>query len=409
MRAKSVPFILLVALLVGCSPSSQESETDPDAESAAEKLTEVRISLAAVERSGIVVEPVRKQVLLPTFIAPARVSFNEEAFAHVGTPVPGRTIDIRVRIGDEVAKNETLLVVESPELGAAQSDFLQKRTGVVAGEASLSPLQLAYERGMKIYEMGQGISLAEVQKREADMKAALGQLETTKSALKAAEQKLVTLGMDQKSIEELSTSGRLNSHQQVKATIAGTIVQREVTLGELVIPDKETLVVIADMTKLWIIADVPEAKLQHVKKGARVHVRVSAATKDILEGKVAIISPSLDLSTRSVPVRIEVDAKQTKLIPGMFAEAEIEFGDPQDTEPTVVIPESAVQSIAGTTVVFVIEEGEPGTFIKRTVKLGQEVDGKFQVLSGLREGEKIVTEGGFVLKAELGKGQTDDD
>lgn len=396
----------------GCGRKGEVENHPPDyGKQAGTKSTtdEIRLSVEAVNRSGIQIGLVTEQVLTPTFRVPARVSFNEEAFAHVGTPVPGRTIEINVRLGDVVVKGDPLMVVESPELGSAQSDYLQRRTAITAGESAVKPLQLAYERGLALYQKDQGIALAEVQKREAEVKAAEGQLETARSALKAAEQKLQTLGMDKAAIGELERYGRLNSRQLILAPISGTVVQREVTLGELVLPDKETLIVLADMTKLWIIADVPESKLSHVRKGAKAWVRVSAASQATLEGTVSVISPSLDLNTRSVQVRIDVDTKGTLLVPGMFAEAEIEDSAKERTGPVVVIPESAVQTMAGETVVFVPVDGEEGSFVKRPVKVGREVAGSLPVVSGLEAGEKIVTSGSFILKAELGKSQVEDD
>ena len=208
------------------------------------------------------------------------------------------------------------MIVESPELGNAQSDYLQKRTAIAAAQAGLKPAQLAYERGQAIYDKGPGISGAELQKREAEFKAAQSQLETAESARRAAEQKLETLGMNDADIKALEKYGQLSVRHLVRAPIPGTVIEREVTLGELVIPDKENLIVLADMTKLWIIADVPETKLNRIKSGKRAWVRVAAATDATLEGTVSVISPRLDANTRSVQVRIDVETKSSSLARG---------------------------------------------------------------------------------------------
>jgi len=157
--------IVSVGGILGCGHSAPENEPKPNqADPAAEQgkpPESVKLSKEAIERAGIHVGAVTKEALTPTFRAPARVTFNEEAFAHVGTPVPGRVMEIKVRLGDVVAKNDALLIVESPELGNAQSDYLQKRTAAAVAESALKPAQFASERGKEMFEKGQAISGAE--------------------------------------------------------------------------------------------------------------------------------------------------------------------------------------------------------------------------------------------------------
>ena len=116
--------------------------------------------------------------------------------AHVGSPVTGRAVEIKVRVGDAVKKGDELLVVESPELGEAQSDYLQKRTAVAVATAAVEPARHAVERAKKLYEKNQGIALAEVQKREAELHGGPGRrADGARPPLDAAESKLRLLGM----------------------------------------------------------------------------------------------------------------------------------------------------------------------------------------------------------------------
>lgn len=188
-------------------------------------------------------------------------------------------------------------------------------------------------------------------------------------------------------------------------TRPGRVVEREVTLGELVSPENEALNVIADTTTLWVLADVPEARLQEVVLGAGAWLTSGAVNGHEHEGAVSYISPMVDPRTRTAEVRIEVHCEHGALWPGMFAQVEIAVSDPTNPgpAPVVAVPEEAVQTVEGLPSVFVPVAGEPNTFARRPVTIGKAVAGLVPVYSGLAEGEAFVAAGSFILKAELGK------
>ncbi len=321
--------------------------------------------------------------------------------AVVGCPVQGRVTELKVAVGDAVKKGDELLMVESPELGEAQSDYLQKRTGVVAATAAVDPLKSAYERAKDLYAT-QGITLTEVQKRQLDYTAAQNSALTAQAAVKAAESRLKLLGMDKDAVARLVEAGDITPQFTVRAPLDGTVTERLVTLGELVKPDREKLLVVADMTTLWVIADVPEARIAEVKPGEKVSIAVGDQSFD---GVVSRTGISVDPSTRSVPVQIEVKADPA-LKPGMFAEADIKTTVGSD--PVVAVPSSAIQSVDGSTAVFVPVAGQPNTFARRMVSVGDSAGGMVSIIAGLDGGEQIVTSGTFILKAELGKASAKD-
>lgn len=367
---------------------------------------EVKLSADAIQRYGIKVEPAARHVLTPTLLAPARVSFNTEAMAHVGSPLRGRVVELKVRLGDAVKKGDALLVIESPELGQAQSDYLQKRSAVVTAGPAVDLARSAYDRAKALYDKSQGIALTEVQKREADYRATQAALMAAQTAATGAENTLHLLGMDQKAVETLAASGEVAPRFVITAPIAGQVLEREVTLGELVSPDKEALLVLANMETLWVLADVPEARLAEIAVGAKVRVTVGTGEGTAFAGAVAFISPAVDPSTRSAQVRIEVQDGHLALRPGMFARVEIESrsASGETAEPVLAVPDEAVQTVEGGPAVFVPVPGEENTFVKRAVKVGRAVGGMVPVRAGLKEGESVVVAGSFILKAELGKG-----
>jgi cobalt-zinc-cadmium efflux system membrane fusion protein len=370
---------------------------------------EVTLTADAIERYGVKVDAAQLWILKPTVVAPARVAFNTEAMAHVGSPLRGRAVEVKVRLGDLVSVGQELLVVESPDLGEAQADFLQKKTAVQTAAPAVELAKIAWERGKGLLEQSQGISLTEVQRREAEYKAAMANVKAAEAAAMASENKLHLLGMQQSEVAVLAATGEIAPRYAIKAAIDGQVVQREVTLGELVSPERDSLMVLADTRTLWVLADVPEGKLRGVAVGAKAWVTTGTATdggSHKFEGTVAFIAPLVDPMTRTAQVRIEVPVAELNLKPGMFAQAEIVLAALDGTEPApiVAVPDEAIQSVQGGPAVFVPVPGELNTFVKRPVTIGKSVGGLVPIAGGLVEGEPYVAAGTFILKAELGKG-----
>lgn len=372
----------------------------------AEHGDEVRLTAEAVKRHGIEVAPASLHALKPTFVAPAQVAFNAEAIAHVGSSLTGRVQELRVRLGDVVSKGDVLLVVESPQLGEAQSEFLQKRIIAQTGLATVELARNGLDRASRLYDLNKGIPLDEVQKRELEFKSAQALQLAAQSAALAAENKLHLMGMDQPAVQRLQESGEVNPRMTLVAPLAGRVVEREVTLGELVSPEKEALIVLADTTTLWVLADVPDARLHEVAIGASAWIKSDSASGHRHPGQVSYISPMVDPRTRSAQVRVAVQCEHGTLWPGMFVQVEITATDRADPDPApaVAVPEDAIQTVEGRPSVFVPVPGRSHTFAPRAVTVGKPVAGLVPVYSGLSEGEAFVLCGTFILKAELGKG-----
>ncbi len=411
---------LALSLAAGCGPAGQATVAHDDAdrhdhgsdgghelegEAAGAHADEVVLTAAAIDTYGVEVQPAQLWQLRPTFSVPARVGFNTEAMAHVGSPLPGRVAELKVRQGSDVQIGDPLLVIESAELGGAQSEYLIKRTAAETMGPSVDLARAAWARAQSLYEASQGIALTEVQRREAEHRTEIAAQKSAQAEAQAAENRLHLLGMTQDQVDGLTASGEVNPRFTIVAPIAGQVVQREVTLGELVNPQREALLVIADMTRLWVLADVPEARLGEVALGARAWVRIGGVQGARDDGTVTFIAAIIDASTRTAQVRIEVEGAGMPLKPGMFAQVEIVATDPagQEPRPVVAVPEGAIQVVEGGTAVFVPVSGEENTFVRRSVMVGAPVGGLVPVLSGLVEGEPVVDAGSFILKAELGK------
>lgn len=186
---------------------------------------------------------------------------------------------------------------------------------------------------------------------------------------------------------------------ELKAPIDGVIVDRKSTPGEMVGKDKE-IYTISDPANLWVIAEIKERDIGAVKIGQDATFTVLAYPGETFRGKVVRTGNQVEAQSRTLEVRIEVDNSDGRLKPGMFADVEIITTILRDV---IVIRDTAVQTDEDRQVVFVALEGNK--FEKRQVKLGMEQRGRAQVLEGLKAGESVVTDGGFILKSEMLKGE----
>jgi cobalt-zinc-cadmium efflux system membrane fusion protein len=258
----------------------------------------------------------------------------------------------------------------------------------------------SYDRAKRLLDAGGNMTLTEVQRREGEWKTAEAAAVTARAAATRAENALHLLGMDQAAVQRLTKTREVDMTVTVTAPIAGTVLDRHVTLGELVSPDAESLIVLADTSVVWVFASVPEARMTDARPGAAVRLTVAALPGRVVEGRVAAVPPKVHEATRTAEVRVDVkDA--TGLVPGMYAQADVVMGEAG--APVLAVPGDAVQTVEGGPAVFVPVAGEPNTFAKRAVRVGAPAGGLVPVLEGLAEGEEFVAAGSFLLKAELGK------
>ncbi len=394
----------MFALAAGVAHAQSHDHDDHDHHDDHGEEGVVEIHPSAAEAFGVRVEPVARRTLAPTFPAPARLVFNSERMAHIGSAVVGRVAEMPVRLGDQAREGDALLVLESPELGAAQSEYIQSRAIAAAAAPLVELARSSYDRGRKLYEETQGISLTEVQNRMAALQGAESTLLNARAAMMGAANRLMLLGMSEDEIESMAASGEISPRVTLRAPIGGRVVRRDVTLGELVRPEQDALLVVADTETLWAIVDVPETRLGAVGVGSVARLRFVAFPDEVFEGPVQFISADLNEATRTARVRVELENKEGRLRPGMFAQAELSAGSaPVGAVQVLAVPDAAVQTIEGQTVVFVRDPERYDLYEVRPVVVGEPIGGMRQVFEGLAEGDPIVVASSFILKAQLGK------
>lgn len=384
-KRKGAALVLAVLWLgfgCGTKPVPEAVSTEPTTKSE-DRTEQITLTPESQKLAEIAVEEVGYRVLKRTLQFPGTIQTNENRLTHVGPRIAGRIIEVAAGLGDRVEPGKKLAVIDSPDLGQAQSEFL-------TAWAKFQVVEKAYGRARTLLD-GKVIGTGEFQRREGDYLAA-------RVEIQAAEDRLHLMGMTEIEVKGLGAEDSTRSQVTITAPFRGTVIERHATLGEVVEPAK-TLFTVADLSTLWGIAEVPEQDIAKVSKGLFVEVSVSPYPGEVFQGKITYVSETIDPSSRTAKTRVDVDNSSGKLKPEMFATFRIIL---QETEKVLTIPETAVQREGGQPVVFV-PKGE-GRFEKRTVQIGAEVSGYYPVLSGLKKGEKVVAKGAFVLKSETLKG-----
>jgi cobalt-zinc-cadmium efflux system membrane fusion protein len=344
-----------------------------------EQLTEAHIDLAQVE-GGILAH----RIIVPGTIIPVA-----DRIARVAVKLSGTVAELRKNIGDPVIKGEVLAILESREVADAKSEYLAAR---LANELQ----QTLFQRDKMVWE---GHASTEQQFLRSRTLTA-----QTEMKFNISRQKLFALGLNESEIAALPNEPEaLLRRQEVRAPMAGRVVERKVDLGMAVGRDNlETeLFVIVDLDRVWVELAVSPTDLPAVKEGQPVSIAARGITEKA-EGKVVFITPVVDKDSRAARVVAEVANESGAWRPGSFVTAAVATGK----QPvSVTVPTNAIQAIGAGKAVFVrTTEG----FEKRAVVTGRSDDRLAEVLTGLKAGETIAVTNTFLLKAEFLKSSAED-
>jgi cobalt-zinc-cadmium efflux system membrane fusion protein len=313
-----------------------------------------------------------------TLSVAARIEFDETGITRVGSPVMGRITSLGAREGQEVKRGQLLATLTSTGLSEAQLALLK-----ATSQRQLA--QRAMDRAKTLLDAGV-IGAAEVQRREAELAQAEAEVE-------AARDQLQLLGMPQSAISEVLKGRRLNSATSVLASMDGVVLDRKITLGQVVQP-ADTVFEIADLTHLWMVADVPEQSAGRLEEGQLVEATIGALPNLTLRGKLSFISHTVNPETRTVRVRMDLPNPKRIYKPAMLATMILK----EHVERKTVVPVTAVVREENAEYVFV--QRAPGTFTLRPVQLGEEFNGRRVLIEGVQPTDSIVTEGAFHLNNE---------
>lgn len=379
MRAGVLVF--LVMGLAGCGgrpdpPSAVQAESTRQPGGIIEipanspKLTQIRT---------VTVE--NRDLPLDEFTAPGSIEVNPNRISRVLLPVAGRVMEVFVRFGDPVKKNDALLTLESPEADAAVSAYLQSDAGVTQAQVALTQAKVDLERTSDLYQAD-----AVARKEFVAAETAYRQAEIALRQAEAARQQALAR------LEMLGLKPGFRERVTVRAPISGKITEMNVVEGEFRNDLSAPVLTIADLSTVWMSADVPEAYIRFVNVGEEFEVRLNAYPGEVFISRVMRIADRVDRETRTIDVWAELANPTGRLRPEMFGEVR----HVESIGPVPAVPYTAVIQAQGQTAVF--QELGPGRFRQVAVETGRRAGDWMPVLKGLQPGDRVVADGAMLLR-----------
>ncbi len=304
-----------------------------------------------------------------------RLTWNEDRTVRIYTPFSGRVERILAQPGQAVRKGETLAVISSPDFGQAQADAGRAKSDFALAEKNLARLKELEQHGVAARK---------------ELHAAQADYERTHAELQRTERRLALYG----------GRDRIDQTYTLASPIGGTVVEKNINPGQELRPDQMVsnappLFVITDPASLWAQIDAAERDLARIRKGKTIAIRTPAYRDESFPAKVSAISDFLDPGTRTLKVRAVLDNRERKLKGEMFVTAEVDA----DNAKTLLVPAKSVYFQNGRHYVFIDEGG--GRFSRREVVTEDVYGEQMEIAKGLREGDKVVTQGSLMLQQIL--------
>lgn len=324
-------------------------------------LGTVKIDPVVVQNIGIRTSFAKQESMSRTIRASGRVAFDEQKMARLHPKVEGWIEELAVdKTGQTVKKGDVLVSIYSPKLVSTQQEYL----------LALNSLKSLKDSPFEDVARG------------------------AKEMVASARERLQLLDVPEHQIVELEKSRKIKKQLHIHTPVKGTVTRIGSRQGQYVTPKTE-LYMVVDLSQVWVYADVYEYELPWIKVGDEVEMSLASVPGKIFSGRLGYIYPYAEVKTRTTKVRVIFDNPDQLLRPDMFAEVTIHS---DVNKNAIVIPAQAVIRSGARSQVFVVTE--PGKFEPRLVTLGIESSGKVAVLSGLTEGEEVVTSAQFMVDSE---------
>jgi membrane fusion protein, heavy metal efflux system len=343
---------------------------------------------AAVDPMEVVIKPemaqqfkvskLELQQITPWLDISGRIEANDRLVTRIGAAVTGRVTEVLAEVGDRVQPGQALARVASSELTTAQMGYLK-------AHSAASQAERAVDRARQLI-LADVIGSAELQRRESELAVA-------RAELRAAGDQLRLMGLPSGAIERLRDQGTLHPVAAVSATLAGVVIERKVSHGQVAQPG-DPLFTVADLSTVWVVGALPEQTARSVQAGQTVNIEVPALDNRSLSGKIVFVGDTVSPETRSVTIRTQVDNFKRDLKPQMLATMRVRGS----TQQVLALPAQAV----------VRENDRDHVFVRTAelryrltpVELGPAQDELRPVLKGLPQGSEVVTEGAFHMNNE---------
>jgi RND family efflux transporter MFP subunit len=348
-----------------------------------EEPVEVTLTPEALARAGIKVAPVGVRTSSAALTVPGTVTSNAYRETKVNTVVGGIVRQVPAELGATVRRGDVLAQVFSSDLADAQMKYLSTQAMLAADHQKLQRTETL-------------LGIGAVSRQELEEVTAVHAAHETEVA--AARQRLLLLGLTAEQVGRLADASHVVSEVTVRAPGDGVVITRAANPGQVVATGQE-LFVVADLTTVWVIADLYEKDFAAVGVGTDASIVIPTAEGAPRRGRVAYIDPRVDPATRTAKVRVEAPNRGDMKL-GMFVSVTVAG----PAQRLVVVPRTAVQTLGERTIVYVALDDR--RFVERPVRLGAPVGESVAVLSGLQVHERVVTEGSFFLRAEAARRRT---
>lgn len=368
--------VLLLALISALVAACGDASAAPPAATKSTAETPAPAAPPAVVR---VVSPEYK-TRVTTLETTGKVQFNEEQLVRITAPVTGRVVEVLARPGEVAESGRRLLVIDSPDLGTAKSDYAK---AVSDAERAQHAIDLARD----LFE-AKAIAQKEVRAAENDYRKAVAERERAAS-------RLGTLGVAETQLKEIASRADAGTLVVVRAPRSGIIVERNISPGQVVSYGQSdaplNLFVIADLSSMWVLADVYEPDVPNVHLGQPVSVALPCCPSERYRGKVVNIANAVDKDSRTLKIRAVVPNRGRTLKAEMFVKVAIDTSSYR----VLTLPQTAVQRREGRT--FVLVENGKGGYQRRPIKTRAEFDGVVEVLDGVTPADRVVSTGGILI------------
>ena len=388
--ARVVGALAALSALCACGRSEAPAASTPSGPRQQEQSV-VTLPPDSPQLKQISVEPVQLADM-PTdeLVAPARVIPNPNRISRLLPQVQGRVTRVMAQLGDSVEQGQPLVELDSPDADAAISTFLQTQAAERQAEATLAKARADLARATDLYEY-KAIAEKDLLSARNDLTQATEALETAHAARDQARRKLELLGLTPKAPRQPVF---------VRAPFSGKVIEVNVSPGEyraaisFHTDTTAPLMTIADLSTVWVSAEVPEPSVRLIHVGELVSISFVSFPDESFSGKVTRIGDVLDPQTRTLKVLVELPNPQGRLRPEMFGS--LRLLGPKRMVP--VVPPGAIVQEYGQSLVFV--ERKPGQFERRQVSPGLRVGAAVAVLSGVQTGDRVITDGAVLLKGQ---------
>jgi cobalt-zinc-cadmium efflux system membrane fusion protein len=409
-RGQQLGLLGLVALLlVGLLAGQQvwhlvRPEAVPDT-GTAQAATDSLFRPTPQQWAGFRIQPAEEKPFRPAQDTDGKIAIDDDLVTPVFSPYSGRVVKLFASAGDTVRQGDPLFAVQASEFVQAQNDLVAAAATLRTARAQETLAATNEKRQHALYQ-SQGAALKDWQQSQVDLATAQGGLSSAQIAVSAVRNRLRILGRSDAEIAALETAPdlmKLDPVAVVPAPIGGTVIQRQVGLGQTIVSAAAgataALFQIGDLSKVWLVANVREEDAPLIRRGDSVEVHVLAYPNRVFTARVTHVAPTIDPSTHRMSVRAEIDNPDDALKPEMFASFRIITG-PATT--SLAIPIGALVYEGSDVHVWVANPADK-TIAEREIRMGAIRDGMAQVLDGLEPGEQVVTAGSlFIDRAVTG-------